>query len=86
VKIETHTVQHTDQPVHLLAQAGDRKALCGAKDPTPVCVASFAQRHIDGHRMVPCPECWAAWHACEDCQGDEPHGCTRCGGTGKEPF
>ena len=31
--------------VHLIARAGDKRALCGVKKPMPVCVARHAPMH-----------------------------------------
>ena len=44
-------------PVHRIATAGDRAALCGAKNPERTVLTDWAQRHIDGWGMQPCPAC-----------------------------
>ena len=44
-------------PTHLVAEAGDRYALCGVKDPLPVVLARYADRHVRGHGMVVCAGC-----------------------------
>jgi len=42
---------------HVVARAGDRRALCGQKDPLPVVWAPYVQAHVDGYGLVLCPDC-----------------------------
>jgi hypothetical protein len=44
-------------PCHLVAVAGDRRSLCGVKDPLPVVLASRVQAHIDGYGLEVCDLC-----------------------------
>lgn len=46
------------RPLHLVAEPGDRRSICGVKDPLPVCWARFAlihRRHRPG-----CDACFQA--------------------------
>jgi hypothetical protein len=45
------------RPCHVIAAPGDRRSLCGVKDPLPRVWARYVQAHIDGHQMLVCPEC-----------------------------
>lgn len=47
----------TDAPAHVVATAGDRRALCGTKDPTPVVLITHVAAHVAGHGMIVCPDC-----------------------------
>lgn len=44
------------RPLHLVASPGDRRSICGIKDPLPVCWERFAAVHAR-HRS-PCPACF----------------------------
>ena len=48
-----------NRPTHLLANVGDRNALCGVKDPLPFVWEPFVQAHVKGHNMVVCADCAA---------------------------
>jgi len=49
------------RPLHLVAAPGDRRSICGIKDPLPVCWARFALVHRR-HRP-PCPTCFEGVHS-----------------------
>jgi hypothetical protein len=42
---------------HIVANGGDKRSLCGVKDPVPVVGAKFVQAHVEGWGMEVCPEC-----------------------------
>ncbi len=44
-------------PTHIMADAGDRRSLCGLKDPYPHVLARFVQAHVNGWGMPVCPDC-----------------------------
>lgn len=48
-------------PGHIIAQPGDRNALCGARDALPITWALYVQAHIDGHNPEWCERCYARW-------------------------
>ena len=49
-------------PAHLLAVAGDRRSLCGLKDPLPRVLVRHAPAHMAGYGMEVCDNCAAvAW-------------------------
>lgn len=43
---------------HLVAEAGDRRSLCGVKDPLPVVMVKFAPMHAYPQRR--CSACYFA--------------------------
>jgi hypothetical protein len=45
---------------HIVATPGDRRSLCGERDPWPRVWKPFVAMHVRGHGMVPCPECYRA--------------------------
>ena len=47
----------TRTPAHVLRASGDRRALCGERDPLPKVLEQFVQAHIDGWGMVVCAGC-----------------------------
>lgn len=48
-----------ERPSHVIANPGDRRSLCGVKDPLPVTWAPFVAAHVRGHGMLVCAECAA---------------------------
>lgn len=44
-------------PTHVVADVGDKRALCGIKKPRPVVLAAFVRAHVDGHGLVVCERC-----------------------------
>jgi hypothetical protein len=54
---EKNHQSHDEAPTHVLAQPGDRRSLCGAKDPLPRVAAAFVSMHINGWGMKVCPGC-----------------------------
>jgi hypothetical protein len=58
-----------DRPLHLVAKAGDRRSICGIKDPLPVCLDKFGQVHRVHHRTV-CGPCFEGAGLC-DCSCHE---------------
>lgn len=51
------TVTRDTRPAHLLAAAGDRRSLCGIKDPLPCVTVEAAPRHVAGWGMAICGDC-----------------------------
>lgn len=47
------------KPAHLLAEAGDRRALCGARDALPRVLFWHYPAHLIGHGLDACPQCLA---------------------------
>jgi hypothetical protein len=43
-------------PSHLMAKAGDKRALCGIKKPLPYCLAKWAPSHAYPHER--CAACY----------------------------
>jgi hypothetical protein len=48
------------KPTHVIATPGDRRSLCGIKDPLPLICAPFVQRHVDGYGLLVCDACATA--------------------------
>lgn len=44
-------------PTHVVADAGDKRSLCGVKKPRPVVLARFVRAHVDGYGLVVCAGC-----------------------------
>lgn len=44
-------------PTHLIARPGDRRSLCGVKDPLPVMWARWVGEHQARYEFVVCAEC-----------------------------
>lgn len=53
--------RHMSAQGHIVAQPGDKKALCGIKDPLPRTWANAVQSHIDGHNPQWCHDCLRIW-------------------------
>ena len=51
--------QMNELPTHVLAEPGNRKSLCGIKDPLPVIGAAHVAAHVAGYGMVVCSDCEA---------------------------
>lgn len=47
----------TGAPTHVIATPGDRRSLCGVKDPLPLICAPFVQAHVDGYGLLVCDAC-----------------------------
>jgi len=48
-----------ERPTHLVRQPGDKRSVCGIKDPLPVCAAKAALGHHRGRGAVFCSICVA---------------------------
>lgn len=46
-------------PTHIVANPGDRRSMCGIKDPMPVVWVEFVDAHVRGYGMAVCEQCAA---------------------------
>jgi hypothetical protein len=51
-------MSRTTRPTHLVRDPGDRRSLCGIKNPLPVCAARHARAHRYPHDR--CSACFEA--------------------------